>query len=296
MNKKRLGKGLGALFSEMEVTVNDTPLSGMKVIEISLDKVQPNPEQPRRDFDQEKLLNMAQTMLKYGVIQPILVVDNNGMYTIVAGERRYRAAKLAGLKTIPAEICDYGHDQYMEIALIENLQREDLNPIEEAVAYQQLISAFHLTQDEVAQRLGRSRSAITNTVRLLSLPEKIKQDIIAGKLNQGQARPLLSLQSEAEQLENAQRIIDEKLTARQVEKIVQDKKEESKNRPPTKETPAKKSVDAKKNDILQEMEEKLRALFGTRVSIKSGKKEGKVEFAFYSNDDLERLLQLLLKP
>jgi ParB family chromosome partitioning protein len=188
----------------------------------------------------------------------------------------------------------------MEIALIENLQREDLNPIEEGIAYQQLVETFNLTQDEVAQRLGRSRSAITNTIRLLSLPEGIKREIIAGRLTQGQARPLLSLQSETEQKEYAQKIIHEKLTARQVEKIVQDRKEKSKSDDIAKDKLELKSKNnALKDAILLEMEEKLRRLFGTKVSIKEGKAgshEGRVEFLYYSDDDLERLLQLFLNP
>ena len=293
MNKKRLGKGLSALIPDMESSDEKTSQTGKNVIEISLDNVRPNPGQPRRDFDQEKLLKMAQTVLKFGVIQPILVVEDNGAYTIVAGERRYRAAKLAGLETIPAEICTYGRDQYMEIALIENLQREDLNPIEEAFAYQQLIDTFHLTQDEVAQRLGRSRSAVTNTIRLLSLPEDIKRDIALGRLTQGQARPLLTLQNEFEQSEYAQKIINEKLTSRQVEKIVQDKKEKSKEKDTVRGITESKEARIK-NEVLSEMEEKLRSLFGTKVSIRSGKNEGKVEFTYYDNEDLERLLQLLL--
>jgi len=297
VNKKRLGKGLSALIPDIGPGGDGNSSAGRKIVELSLDEVQPNPGQPRREFDQDKLEKMAQTILKYGIIQPILVVESDDMYKIIAGERRYKAAKLAGLETIPAEICDYSRDQYMEIALIENLQREDLNPIEEGVAYQQLIETFHLTQDEVAQRLGRSRSAITNTIRLLALPEKIKQEIIAGRLTQGQARPLLSLQNEIEQQEYAQKIINEKLTARQVEKIVQDRKEKNKSEDISRD---KQEVKIKNNDlkdvILLEMEEKLRRVFGTKVSIKAGKNEGKVEFLYYNDDDLERLLQLFLNP
>jgi len=301
MNKKRLGKGLSALIPDMSINDDSSKSSttGRRIVELPLDDVQPNPGQPRREFDQDKLEKMAQTIRKYGIIQPILVVEDDDVYKIIAGERRYKAARLAGLDTIPAEICDYSGDEFMEIALIENLQREDLNPIEEGIAYQQLIETFNLTQDEVAQRLGRSRSAITNTIRLLSLPETIRQEIIAGRLTQGQARPLLSLQNEKEQQEYAKKIIDERLTARQVERIVQDKKEKSKNEDMARERPEPsiKNYDIK-DPIFIEMEEKLRRSFGTKVSIKAGKdgrKEGKVEFVYYSDDDLERLLQLFLK-
>ena len=296
MNKKRLGKGLSALIPETGLTDENTSLTEKRVIEISLDRIKPNPKQPRHDFDQVKLREMAQTISEVGVIQPILVVDtDNNNYTIIAGERRYRAAKLAGLETIPAVVSVYSSDKYMEIALIENLQREDLNPIEEAIAYRQLIDTFHLTQEDVARKLGRSRSAVTNTIRLLLLPEEVKSDIASGRLTQGQARPLLALQNESEQYEYAQKIINEKLTSRQIEKIVQDKKEKDKHIDKNASSnTAEFSIKESKNDALLEMEEKLRNLFGTKVSIRAGKKEGKVEFTYYDNEDLERLLQLLL--
>ncbi len=294
MNKKRLGKGLGALIPEMSTNNETSVFEGRKVVELPLEKIRPNPKQPRQEFNQQKLLNMAQTMLEYGIIQPILVVeDENKNYIIIAGERRFRAAQLAGLKTISAEIKEYKKDQYMEIALIENLQREDLNPIEEAIAYQRLIEEFKLTQDEVAKRLGRSRSSIANAMRLLSLPDDIKREITLGKLTPGQVRPLLSLKTEIEQKEYANKIIDEKLTARQVEKIVQYNRDETE-----KNINGKKIQDRKEKrselSIIKDMEDKLRKKFGTKVLIKSGNKEGKVEFSFYDDDDLNRLLQIFL--
>lgn len=296
MNKKRLGRGLSALIPEMSTNAEAVSFEGRRIEEIPLDKVKPNPKQPRQEFDQQKLLEMSETILKVGVIQPILVVEDEGMYTIIAGERRFRAAQIAGLKTIPAEIKKYQQDQYIEIALIENLQREDLNPIEEAIAYQRLIDEFKLTQDEVAQKLGRSRSAIANAMRLLSLPDDIKKDIISGKLTPGQVRPLLALKNEDEQKKFAAKIFQEKLTARQVEKIIQDNKNEITTKSVTRQAlqPGQEifNVDT---EILKDMEDKLRKRFGTNVSIKAGKKEGKVEFSFYGNDDLDRLLQLFLK-
>lgn len=293
MSKPRLGRGLSALIPTTNTTEETKDFQGRKVLEISIEKVKPNPMQPRREFDQQKLLGMAETIKKFGVIQPILVVESDDSYIIVAGERRFRAAILAGLKTIPAEIKEYTKEQYTEIALIENLQREDLNPIEEALAYKKLIEEFNLTQDEVAKRLGRSRSTISNTMRLLSLPDDIRRDLIAGKLTPGQVRPILSIKDESEQIAYAAKIIDDNLSARQVEKIIQTKKNnyQQKNK--------SESKNRKENDIeleiLKEMEDNLRKYFGTKVLIKTGIKEGKIEISFYNNEDLNRLMQLLMK-
>ena len=299
MSKKRLGKGLGALIPEFNPkNENNNNFEGRKVIEIPLEKIQPNPNQPRKEFDRQKLLDMAQTILEFGLIQPILVTENNGIYTIIAGERRFRAAQLAGLKTISAEIREFTKEQYMEIALIENLQREDLNPIEEAIAYQRLIEEFNLTQDQIAKRLGKSRSAIANTMRLLSLPDNIKNDIITGKLTQGQVRPLLVLKNEKEQEQFAEKIINEKLTARQVENYIQqnkNSKERNIEKKPKNSANHSGNLRTDKHAILQDMEDKLRKIFGTKVLIKSGRKEGKIEFSFYNDDDLDRLLNLFLK-
>jgi len=293
MNKKRLGKGLSALIPDMSTNDNaSAPFLGRKLVEIPLEKIKTNPEQPRKEFNQEKLVEMAGTIQRYGVIQPILVVENDDHYTIIAGERRFRAAQIAGLETIPAEIRDFSAEEHTEIALIENLQREDLNPIEEALAYHRLIEEFNLTQDEVAKKLGRSRSSVANIIRLLSLPDDIKNEIISGKLTPGQVRPILSLPDEDEQRKIAAKIIKENLTARQVEKYVQNIKNKSQAKNETKKSVVEENL---QTEIIKEMEDKLRQNFGTKVFIKNRKKEGKIEFYFYSNEDLDRLLQLLLK-
>ncbi|NLX92091.1 MAG: ParB/RepB/Spo0J family partition protein [Firmicutes bacterium] len=293
MNKKRLGKGLSALIPDMSTNDNaSAPLLGRKLVEIPLEKIRTNPVQPRKEFNQEKLVEMAGTIQRYGVIQPILVVEDDDHYTIIAGERRFRAAQIAGLETIPAEIRDFSAEEHTEIALIENLQREDLNPIEEALAYHRLIEEFNLTQDEVAKKLGRSRSSVANIIRLLSLPDDIKNEIISGKLTPGQVRPILSLPDEDEQRKIAAKIIKENLTARQVEKYVQNIKNKSQAKNETKKSVVEENL---QTEIIKEMEDKLRQNFGTKVFITNRKKEGKIEFYFYSNEDLDRLLQLLLK-
>lgn len=293
MNKKRLGKGLGALIRDMGADDNaSTSFIGRKIVEIPLEKIKPNPVQPRKEFDQQKLMEMAATIQQYGIIQPILVTEGDDHYTIIAGERRFRAAQIAGLETIPAEIRDYSTEQHTEIALIENLQREDLNPIEEAFAYRRLIEEFNLTQDEVARKLGRSRSSVANVMRLLSLPEDLKKEVISGKLTPGQVRPILSLPDEEEQREIAAKIINEKLTARQVEKYVQNRKNKSQGTSAEKKSTREENV---QTGVIKEMEDRLRKMFGTKVFIKKGKKEGKIEFSFYNDEDLDRLVQLLLK-
>lgn len=293
MNKKRLGKGLGALIRDMGADDNaSTTFIGRKIVEIPLEKIKPNPVQPRKEFDQQKLMEMAGTIQQYGIIQPILVTEGDDHYTIIAGERRFRAAQIAGLETIPAEIRDYSREQHTEIALIENLQREDLNPIEEAFAYRRLIEEFNLTQDEVARKLGRSRSSVANVMRLLSLPEDLKKEVISGKLTPGQVRPILSLPDEEEQREIAVKIINEKLTARQVEKYVQNRKNKSQGTNAEKKSTGEENV---QTGVIKEMEDRLRKMFGTKVFIKTGKKEGKIEFSFYNDEDLDRLVQLLLK-
>ncbi|HHU76853.1 MAG TPA: ParB/RepB/Spo0J family partition protein [Firmicutes bacterium] len=289
MTRPRLGKGLEALIPTANTIAGMGGFKGRKITEISIEKIRPNPMQPRREFDRQKLEGMAETINQYGVIQPIIVVEEEGLYTIVAGERRFRAAVLAGKKTIPAEIRDYSERQYTEIALIENLQREDLNPLEEADAYRKLIEEFKLTQDDVAKRLGKSRSAISNAIRLLALPESIKEDLASGKLTPGQIRPILTMGNQSEQIAYAAKIIDENLTARQVERLVQEQKT---GRPQRKKAAKGKE---KEDAIIKEMEDNLRKLFGTKVSIRSGIKEGKIEISFYGNKDLDRLLQLLMR-
>ena len=289
--KQRLGKGLGALIPEFKNDPIDVKEKG--VTEIPLEKLVPNPQQPRKDFSEEKLAEMANTIKAYGVIQPVLVHKEKEQYILVAGERRYKAARMAGLKTIPAIVKEYNSKELIEIALVENLQREDLNPIEEANAYKRLLDEFNFSQEELARKIGRSRSSIANTLRLLTLEEEIKKYLSDGKLTPGQVRPLLSISNPEQRRYLAMKILDNKLTARQVENMVKNLKREAKGE----EMPDKEK--SKENEMkllfLKEVEEKIRKTYGTKVKIKRDKREGKIELYFYSDEDLERLTELLLK-
>jgi ParB family chromosome partitioning protein len=294
MSKQRLGlgKGLGALIPELRpevVSEESGPKSG--TIEIALNKIKPNPHQPRKDFDEEKLNELAETIKLYGVLQPVIVQKTKGSYILVTGERRYRAALLAGLQTIPALIKEYDSQQSMEIALVENLQRENLNPMEEAVAYKKLLEEFNYLQEDLAQKLGRSRSAIANTIRLLSLDDEVQKYLAEGNLTAGQARPLLALSSAEEQCAFALKIIKEKLSVRQVEKLIKAHVKKGKTINKTAESSPEKKI---QELFLNECAEKLRRAYGTRVIIKHGPREGKVEFSFYGEEDLERLMEILL--
>jgi ParB family chromosome partitioning protein len=289
--KQRLGKGLGALIPEFKNELIDVKEKG--VTEIPLEKLAPNPQQPRKDFSEEKLAEMANTIKAYGVIQPVLVHKEKEQYILVAGERRYKAAQMAGLKTIPAIVKEYSPKELIEIALVENLQREDLNPIEEASAYKRLLEEFNFSQEELARKIGRSRSSIANAMRLLTLDEETKKYLSDGKLTPGQVRPLLSISNPEQRRYLAMKILNNKLTARQVENMVKNLKREAKGE----EMPDKEN--SKENEIkllfLKEVEEKIRKTYGTKVKIKRDKKEGKIELYFYSDEDFERLTEILLK-
>jgi ParB family chromosome partitioning protein len=290
--KLGLGKGLGALIPELHTGAASTEGNARdSTVEIPLSKIKPNPHQPRKDFDKEKLKELAETIQQYGVLQPVIVQKAAEGFLLVTGERRYRAALQAGLQTIPALIREYDTRQIMEIALVENLQREDLNPLEEATAYKKLLEEYNYLQEDLAQRLGRSRAAIANTVRLLALDEDVQNYLAAGSLNAGQARPLLALSSADEQRTFAAKIIKEKLSVRQVEKLVKAhlKKDALQNKIP--EPSSEKQI---QELYLKECAEKLRRSYGTRVVIKHGPREGKVELSFYGEEDLERLMEILL--
>lgn len=275
MAKKGLGKGLSALIPESD-DQNDKG-----IIELKITEVEPNENQPRRDFNQEALNSLAESIKEHGVVQPIIVRKADEGYQIVAGERRWRAARLAGVKTIPAVIKDYSDGQILEIALIENIQREDLNPIEEANAYKALMDEHDLSQDDIAKRLGKSRPAIGNSLRLLNLHDEIKDFLVEGKITAGHARALLGIEDNKKQIDMAKRIIEEGLNVRQVEKIASKKN--------VKNVPKEKSAE------IIELEEKLRNFFGTKVNLVHSKKRGKIEIEYYSIDDLERILNLLGK-
>lgn len=275
--KKGLGKGLDMLFSE------DNPVSiESGITDLKLVQVEPNSNQPRKTFDNEKLEILADSIKEHGLIQPIIVVKNKkGNYTIVAGERRWRAAKKAGLETIPAVIKDYSDRTVTEVALIENLQREDLNPIEEALGYKSLMDEYKLTQDEISKRIGKSRSAVANSLRLLTLQKELQKYLISGQISEGHARAILSLNGEVLREFLLNRIIDEGLNVRQAEKLAKDLQVVKEEKP--------KKVTAADIEI-EKIKNRLEQGFGTKVKIKNGASKGKIEIEYYGNDDLERIL------
>lgn len=291
-----LGKGLDTLIPN--VLSKDTEKSesvsskSKKSIEekgsetiVKITKVEPNRKQPRKDFNEDKIQELSESIKQFGVISPILVQDRKDHYEIVAGERRWRAAKLAGLKEVPVIIRDYTEQEIAEISLIENIQRENLNPIEEALAYKRLLEEFNLKQDEVAERVSKSRAAVTNSIRLLKLSENVQQMLIDDMLSTGHARALISIEDPEVQYSLAQRIFDEKLSVRDVEKIMKNMNKPAK--------PAK-VYDESLVAVYQDLEEKLKNRLGTKVKISSkGNGAGKIEIEFYNNDDFERLMDIM---
>lgn len=269
------GKGIGAIISD-EVAADS-------LATISIEEIRANEYQPRRSFDESALGELAESIKAYGVLQPIVVRKIAGGYELVAGERRYRAAKLAGLSEIPAIVKQYDNKEMSEVALIENLQREDLNIMEEALAYKNLMTEFGLKQEELAQRMGRSRSYIANVMRLLSLVPAVRQLVSDGVLTMGQVRPLVIVSDEQLQVKLANHIVKEGLSARAVEDLVK-RVLESKDKPKAK---------PKKELFHKEAEERLKSALGTQVMIRAGKKKSKIEIEFYSEEELERLLALL---
>lgn len=285
MNKQRgLGRGLDALLAQ-----NTTAAQAETTAELLISEISPNKFQPRRVFDEEALADLTESIKQYGVLQPVVVRKTLSGYELAAGERRWRATKKAGLKTIPAIIREYNDAEMTEIALIENLQRENLNPIEEAVAFRRLIDEFGLTQDEMARKIGRSRSLIANTIRLLNLNPIIQDYVSRGTLTMGQARPLLALSDLELQLEAAELVIGEDLSARDTEELV--RKMQTQPREKREELPT-----LAKEIFVVEAEDKLKLLLGTQVKIKPGKIKSKIEIEFYSAEDLERILETLTPP
>ena len=289
VKKSGLGKGLGALIPEAAVAEKPATKKEVEKSEensagslIKISKIEPNRDQPRKNFDKEALEALSDSIRQHGVISPITVQKKGDRYIIIAGERRWRAARMAGLTEIPAYVGDYSEREIAELSLIENIQREDLNPIEEAQAYKRLMTEFNLKQEEVAERVSKSRSAITNTMRLLKLSEEVQKYLIDGTLSEGHARALLGTEDVEAQNKLAKKVINEKLSVRDIEKLIKNlgKPEKSK-------TPANKEYDVFYNDIA----EKLKVSLGTKVSV-SGKGDGagKIEIEFYSNDDLDRLV------
>ncbi len=284
--KKRLGRGLGALIPEVMDDSSETN-------EIPLDRINPNPYQPRRDFDDEKLKELTASIKEHGVLQAVVLSpdpDEEGKnYTLVAGERRCRAARQAGLKTIPAVIKSVDRKTMLEVALIENLQREDLNPVEEAMAYKRLMQEHNYTQEELARRLGRSRPSIANSVRLLGLPDTILDYLAEHEMTSGQARPLLALIDQQKQEDAARKIMKEGLSAREAEKLV------SKINSPGENKKHEKQDQEMVQDPLQaELQLQLQRALGTKVKIKPGKSGGIIEVFYYGEEDLERLVSKIL--
>ena len=286
MARKGLGKGLGSLIPEIEE--KEEKFDGEKVVELKISEVEPNKKQPRARFDEEKLNELADSISQHGVISPIIVIKlDNGFYRIVAGERRWRASKIAGMKKIPAIVREFDDKTSTEVALIENLQRENLNPVEEARGYDELIKKFSLTQEEAAKKVGKSRPYIANSLRILNLHKKILDMLENGQLSVGHAKVLLSVEDKSKQLELAKLILENSLTVRELEKILK-RAEKQDEKPQNKE-----KGDLNKKLAYDEFEKKLQSALGTKVKILSGKRKGKIEIEYYSEEDLERIGKIL---
>jgi ParB family chromosome partitioning protein len=278
MNKTGLGKGLGALI-ETESTDNNG------IVELKINEIEPNINQPRKRFDDDKLKQLSESIKQHGVVQPIICKKEDDAFRIIAGERRWRAARMAGIEKIPVIIKDLTSKEIMEIALIENLQREDLNPIEEAEAYDKLMGEFKMTQEEVSKTVGKSRSAIANSTRLLGLDNETKSYISNGQLSSGHARTLIPIADIEMRVKTARDIIDRDLNVRDTEKLVK--------RLLTKRSMTKQK---EKDCDLIEIEDKLKNIFGTKVKLLPGNKKGKIVIEYYSNDDLDRILDIVERP
>ena len=291
-----LGKGLDSLIQMSEDVLEATISSNNKSsnndekkgeVILNINEIEPNREQPRKVFNEDALEELADSIKEYGIIQPILVHKENDYYSIIAGERRWRAAKKAGLKEVPVIIKEYSKQEIVEISLIENIQREDLNPIEEAMAYKRLSEEFNLKQDEVAERVSKSRTAITNSMRLLKLDERVQGMLVDDMISAGHARALLSVENNEEQYNMAMKVFDEKMSVRETEKMVQ-----AYINPKTRK-PKEDQVSESEQLVYHDIEEQLKEIFGTKVSIqRKNKNKGKLEIEYYSNDELERLLDL----
>ena len=293
-----LGKGLDALIPQTGKSLQKGPSAGGSrggkaegeaIQKGRVTKVEPNREQPRKNFDEDALQELSESIKEHGVISPILVQDKKDHYEIIAGERRWRAAKLAGLKEVPVIVKHYTDQEILEISLIENIQRENLNPIEEAYAYKKLLTEFNLKQDEVAERVSKSRTAVTNSMRLLKLCDKVQQMVIEGMLSTGHARTLIGIEDPEQQYQLAMKIFDEKLSVRDAEKLIKNI-----NKPVSHKN--KKETDEALKIIYQELEEKLKQAVGTKVAIMAGENgTGKLEIEFYNHDDLDRISDLLTR-
>ena len=281
-SKEPAKKTRSAVVKKDEPTEKDNP-AAERLVKIS--SVEPNLNQPRRHFDEDALLELSESIKQYGVLQPLLVSDKKDYFEIIAGERRWRAAKMAGLKEVPVVVKEFTDQEIVEISLIENIQREDLNPIEEAMAYKRLMEEFHLKQDEIADRVAKSRTAVTNSMRLLKLTSKVQEMVIADMISAGHARALLGISDETLQENTAMKVFDEKLSVRETEKLVKNLV-----------SPAKKEKTERntaEDAIYESLEEKMKGIMGTKVSIQRKKNnKGKIEIEYYSRDELERIIDL----
>lgn len=298
VKKSGLGKGLDSLIpnknvksakpsvkaDEKKATPKEEILEAGPIM-VKINKVEPNRDQPRKDFDEDALMELADSIKQFGVLQPILVQKKKDYYEIIAGERRWRAAKLAGLKEVPIIVKEFTEQEIVEISLIENIQRESLNPIEEAHAYKRLMEEFHLRQDEIAERVSKSRTAVTNSMRLLKLDDRVQQMVVDEMLTTGHVRTLLALEDKELQYNTAMKIFDEKLSVRETERLVK----EILNPKVKKE----KKVNLEEEAIYEGLEEKIKSIIGTKVSIHRGAKhKGKIEIEYYSQEELERIMDL----
>ena len=288
--KKGLGKGLDSLITDkVSKPVKPKSNHAADAVMIDINKVEPNREQPRKKFDEDALIELSESIKQFGILQPLLCQERDDYYEIVAGERRWRAAKLAGIKEVPVIIKKLTNQQIMEISLIENIQREDLNPIEEALAYKRLLEEFKLKQDDVAERVSKSRTAVTNAMRLLKLNEKVQQMVIDEMLTTGHARALLGIEDQDIQYVLAQQIFDQKLSVRDTEKLVKSMQNEKKGK---KKEPEK--LDSKLLAIYSDLEEQMKKIMGTKVLINSkNSNSGKIEIEYYSQDELDRIIDLI---
>ncbi len=292
-----LGRGLDAMISDtakprsadkaQEKPLHQETNPKDKVFMVKLSQVEPNRKQPRKQFDEDALLELAESIKQFGVLQPLLVQKKDDYYEIIAGERRWRASKLAGVKEIPVIVKNFSEQEAVEISLIENIQRENLNPIEEAAAYKRLMEEFHLKQDTIAERVAKSRTAVTNSMRLLKLDERVQQMLIDEMLTTGHARALLSIENKELQYSTAVKVFDEKLSVRETEKLVKEVLN-----PAKKEKPQEK--DRAQDLIYEQLEEKIKGIIGSKVAIhRKTKDKGKIEISYFSQEELERIVELL---
>lgn len=291
--KGGLGKGLDSLITDKvnKPTAKDASIapSEDQAVMVPINKIEPNKEQPRKNFNEDALLELSESIKQMGIIQPIVVQDRDTFYEIIAGERRWRAAKQAGLKKVPVIIKHYTEQEIVEISLIENIQREDLNPIEEAFAYKRLLTEFNLKQDEVAERVSKSRTAVTNSMRLLKLDERVQQMVIDDMIQTGHARALLGIDDAEKQYAMAQKVFDEKLSVRETEKLVKKSQKE-------KEEVEKAKIDKQLEIVYQDLEEKMKQILGTKVNINAkDENKGKIEIEYYNKEDLDRIIEMIIQ-